>query len=272
MAERRVVWLSWLIGSVGVIVFVLFLAIILRAFLAFDFFPFRPDSQPDRAAAAYFQEKFLRYAAQSVGQPIEGYDASVLMTAFPGLRPEDFEGVETVEGTYKIQDGNVTFVRKETQYVTAAEDAITDKGFETLRQNAARRLELTENDRATTNELLRSLVGSKNLMESNRISEPFRVGETKPLGDGTLTVNALVEDSRCPIDVTCEQAGTVRVRVTFTNNPDSTTTVVEYGTTVPLKGGDLTLEEIEPNELRTTDIVPPETYEFTFSFIGMGIK
>jgi hypothetical protein len=50
------------------------------------------------------------------------------------------------------------------------------------------------------------------------------VGQTATVGDLTVTFNALVQDSRCPVDVQCIQAGSVVVSVTLRSGTTTETT------------------------------------------------
>ncbi len=44
------------------------------------------------------------------------------------------------------------------------------------------------------------------------------IGEKSTVGDFTITLNKFVQDSRCPIDVQCIQAGAITVNVTMTDD------------------------------------------------------
>ncbi len=59
----------------------------------------------------------------------------------------------------------------------------------------------------------------KNTTTSVSISFPLdltlKVGESKNVGDFNLVLNKILEDSRCPVDVVCIQAGRVRAQVNF---------------------------------------------------------
>lgn len=49
------------------------------------------------------------------------------------------------------------------------------------------------------------------------------IGQTGTFGNFKITLNSFVQDSRCPIDVQCIQAGAVNVNVTFMSGPHSET-------------------------------------------------
>ncbi|MDD5068332.1 MAG: hypothetical protein PHS53_02840 [Candidatus Pacebacteria bacterium] len=49
------------------------------------------------------------------------------------------------------------------------------------------------------------------------------LGQKGTLGELTITPNSIIEDSRCPVDVQCIQAGRIRVNVTIGDSLNSTT-------------------------------------------------
>lgn len=49
------------------------------------------------------------------------------------------------------------------------------------------------------------------------------VGQKGRVGDLEISFNSFLQDSRCPIDVQCIQAGAVNINVTFTTGPHSET-------------------------------------------------
>jgi hypothetical protein len=88
---------------------------------------------------------------------------------------------------------------------------------------------------------------------------------TKSVVQGvSITPVEVVEDSRCPVDVVCIQAGTVRVRsniILVGGAPSSATFVLN----TPQKVGPLTvtLTDVTPTK-RSTSTVAPGDYRFTF--------
>ena len=51
-------------------------------------------------------------------------------------------------------------------------------------------------------------------------SASFKVGETKSVGGLSVTLDAIKADSRCPVDVTCVQAGELLATVTLQSRDD----------------------------------------------------
>ena len=83
------------------------------------------------------------------------------------------------------------------------------------------------------------------------IEAPFRVpgtvtarlGEEVRLGTLRIRPLAVVEDSRCPLDVTCVWAGRIRVRVAVSGAGEP---VMELNQPVPVPGGSLSLVAVAP--------------------------
>ncbi len=90
----------------------------------------------------------------------------------------------------------------------------------------------------------------------------LRLSETGESHGWSVTPVALVEDSRCPTDVQCIQAGTVRVsvRVGGTNAKEQTLTLLEPAL---IEGGRVTLLKVDPAPVSTSPI-EKGTYHFTF--------
>ena len=87
-----------------------------------------------------FMKKIQTFVIENIGQPIEGFSAPVYLQAFPGLLEADFSGVETLDGEYAYENGNLTFVRRKSRRISSAEEMIVEKGHETLFGNIRGRL------------------------------------------------------------------------------------------------------------------------------------
>ncbi len=93
--------------------------------------------------------------------------------------------------------------------------------------------------------------------EYAQLSTPFKVG------DFTLVLAEIIEDSRCPSDVTCIQAGTVRVRGLVTTQEETFERTFVLGESLVIAGQQLTLSDVMPRTTATTSISPDE-YQFRF--------
>jgi hypothetical protein len=77
---------------------------------------------------------------------------------------------------------------------------------------------------------------------------------------------AVLEDSRCPRDVQCIQAGTVRVSAKVTVGTSSVDAVLRLGTEAGIKNTLITLVEVAPAKDSKT-AVDPADYRFTFRVV-----
>lgn len=80
----------------------------------------------------------------------------------------------------------------------------------------------------------------------------------------TIVILAVLEDSRCPLDVQCIQAGTVRVRAQLTSGFGTDTREFTLGTPVTTEAEIVTLSNVTPAPDSTHPITPNE-YQFTFT-------
>jgi len=89
-------------------------------------------------------ESFIRIieakTVEKVGQPIEGFEPSMFMQAFPGILPVDFNSVETQQGVYQVSNGAIAFVLTDSGPEHSAARAITPRGVSILLQNISNRL------------------------------------------------------------------------------------------------------------------------------------
>lgn len=86
------------------------------------------------------------------------------------------------------------------------------------------------------------------------------------VGGRSVTVVRVLEDSRCPTDVQCIQAGTVRIAVSL--DDASTEQVLALGKQAPLADGLLvTLTTVSPTKISTATIANSD-YRFTLLLEG----
>ncbi|MDB5244181.1 MAG: hypothetical protein JWN18_51 [Parcubacteria group bacterium] len=76
----------------------------------------------------------------------------------------------------------------------------------------------------------------------------------------TITPDQVVEDSRCPTDVKCIQAGTVRVHVLFNGVTSQT---IAIGDRITLGGEAVTLLQVKPAKVSTVTLKNSD-YRFVF--------
>lgn len=89
------------------------------------------------------------------------------------------------------------------------------------------------------------------------------LGETATIHGTTITALELLEDSRCPVDVQCIQAGTVRLRAAIdAYNRDFIFTLLQPQT---VGNATVLLSSVIPAERRSTETVASSDYRFTFT-------
>ncbi|OGF83346.1 hypothetical protein A3B18_02050 [Candidatus Giovannonibacteria bacterium RIFCSPLOWO2_01_FULL_46_13] len=107
--------------------------------------------------AKYFMDEVVRLGVADVGQPIEGFDYTILTMAFPGLLPDDFNGVATVEGRYEFSGNTLTFVRNPSNMISSAERAVSEEGYKKLLENLSARLKIEARNKAGTDEIINKI-------------------------------------------------------------------------------------------------------------------
>jgi hypothetical protein len=96
------------------------------------------------------------------------------------------------------------------------------------------------------------------------------VGESKLIGGVKITVNKVVSDSRCPIDVQCIRAGEITASVTLQSDTDKET--LELASNMPPHGFDayqVSLTGVTP-EKRSSTAIDTTGYRLTFKVEKLG--
>lgn len=81
-----------------------------------------------------------------------------------------------------------------------------------------------------------------------------------------ITPLEVVEDSRCPIDVQCIQAGTVKVRATLVGGLGSASQIFTLNTPVTTESEKITLISVSP-EKESKKTIASADYRFTFTIV-----
>lgn len=79
----------------------------------------------------------------------------------------------------------------------------------------------------------------------------------------TLLPTRVIEDSRCPLDVRCVWAGTVRVQTRGAHDMSTSTMVLEFGQSIITDSAEITLVEVQP-EPKADSAPAPSDYVFIF--------
>lgn len=90
-----------------------------------------------------------------------------------------------------------------------------------------------------------------------------RIGERISLLGVSVTPLSVLEDSRCPANVNCIQAGTVRISVKLESALGTATQEFKLGQPVTTEAEAVTLLSVAPEKISTQEVQPSE-YQFTF--------
>jgi hypothetical protein len=96
------------------------------------------------------------------------------------------------------------------------------------------------------------------------------LGQTASSLGVTITPLEVLEDSRCPIDVMCIQAGRVRLRVSLTSGLGRADQVFIIGEPIATKAEEIALIEVKPAKVSTIPIKDSD-YRFTFKIQKSGM-
>jgi hypothetical protein len=117
---------------------------------------------------------------------------------------------------------------------------------------------------------------SESIPDGTPTTQAIKLGETARIAGVKINPSEIIEDSRCPKDVQCIQAGTVRVGTVVTprQGADTDSTPVTFQLGVPMTVGldQVTLIEVLPAPAAGTTINPND-YVFTFTVVkGAGTE
>jgi len=192
--------------------------------------------------SGYFEERLITLGIEDIGMPIEGFDANLLMAAFPGIMPKDFSGVATPEGVYVFEDGKIRFQRTNNEMITSAERTLDRSGYAALLKNISKRLGFVVNSTAQIDALIDVLNTAENIeMRIDQGASAFGI---------KIIPRSVLEDSRCPINVSCIQAGRVRVSASVEDVFGTSTIELESNKYLSTDGLVITLERVAPEKKR----------------------
>ncbi len=91
-----------------------------------------------------------------------------------------------------------------------------------------------------------------------------KIGKTIVAHDFSITPLSVVQDSRCPADVQCIQAGTVQVKASLSGGLGQYNATLELNKPFSNEEVTITLVSVTPSKVSTHQITPGE-YVFTFT-------
>lgn len=213
------------------------------------------DTTPTNDLTPYFAERLTTLGVEDIGQPIEGFDANLLIRAFPGLVASDFDGVASLEGIYEYTNGELAFRRTTSQPISSAERTLAPSGYDTLLTNVSQRLGVVAQTRSDVDEII-SRVNTEEHIET-RIDQG-----ASALGVKVVPLEVL-EDSRCPEDVTCIWAGTVRVRAQLESGLGTADQIFTLGEPITTEAEEITLVDVRPST-HSSSAIDLGDYRFVF--------
>jgi len=141
------------------------IALIIGGFFAFNNYIYH-EKQGDGSEeepgmlAEYFSQQMFAKATENGLIPIEGFDAQLLMGAYPGLIPEDFEGVQSFEGIYHVENGELVHARTQAEPVSSAATTVSKEGYGTLLENLSARLNFPIYNESNIDTLIEQIQGN----------------------------------------------------------------------------------------------------------------
>src|SRR3989344_2302145 len=100
------------------------------------------------------------------------------------------------------------------------------------------------------------LSGQENAEQADAREFNVKINESRGIATLNITPVQVIEDSRCPEDVTCIQKGTVRVRAMVTSPNGETEEIFELDKTNSIVGRQITLKEVQPEQMSGIQIAP----------------
>jgi hypothetical protein len=114
----------------------------------------------------------------------------------------------------------------------------------------------------TTPDGITSTPPTTSIPSSGTIS--LALNQSGTVGDVTITPLSLEEDSRCPSDVQCIQAGTVRVKVQIVSGLGTATQILKLRESMTTEAESITFSAAAPGKVSTVTIGKND-YRFTFT-------
>jgi len=115
---------------------------------------------------------------------------------------------------------------------------------------------------------LLGLIGLGACAAAGPVEGPVRLGQISSVNGPRVRADAVVEDSRCPIDVQCVWAGRLILRATVFGGGWSKQVDMTLGIPVAVADGRLTLTDVTPARRSGEQGSKAMPYRFTFAFQG----
>ncbi len=224
------------------------LAVLLLVALGMTFFIRGKVSEPEENQVFCTMEALICPDGSYVGRtgPKCAFTACSNQRAFTGILKQDSDGFRLITAAPKEAINSAT-------YAMPLNIKVSDVLQEFIDKNVEVRGTFTEGNRLEVESL-------KEAAPDNIIG----VGETKYVGGIKITLNKIVSDSRCPLDVQCIQAGWVTANVTLLSDTDKET--LDMSSNQSPKAFDsfeVSITEVRP--VRISTLMPtPDSYKVVF--------
>lgn len=109
-----------------------------------------------------------------------------------------------------------------------------------------------------------SNVTASSTPEKNSATVTVKIAQKVGLLTSSIMPLKVVEDSRCPEDVQCIQAGTVRVQATLMSANGTATQTFTLNKPITTESETITLTAVRPSK-KSTVTIAPQDYVFTFT-------
>jgi hypothetical protein len=99
--------------------------------------------------------------------------------------------------------------------------------------------------------------------EGGNTNVNVQIGSTGEMRGVSITPKEIMEDSRCPVDVVCIQAGTVRVRIQLTSEGGVQEAILTLDTPITFAGKRVKLSAVTP---APRSLAHPTAADYVFTF------
>jgi len=111
-----------------------------------------------QSAVNYFTDALRRLVITKHGWPFYGFTPDLFLDVLPGLKIEDFNGIQGEQGIYEInEEGTLIFNVSENIPAHASAEAISNNGMKQLLENISLKRNITITDTQSVIDLLKSL-------------------------------------------------------------------------------------------------------------------
>lgn len=119
----------------------------------------QPKEIVNQDVTSYFKERVEERFTSEVGQPIEGFEPFMFLQVWTGLKKEDFNGVEALQGKYSFEGEELVFeeILSGGDSPHSASKSISEVGFLKLLTNLSERLKLEIKDKKSIDKLLEKI-------------------------------------------------------------------------------------------------------------------